>query len=107
MPSLTSELFVRLIDGVTKPAAAVSRSLLGIERAAAGANGKSLGTRIAEASARNAAQLDVMRGKMVDAAAAGYLLARGLAAPINSAVNFETQLEDIGQKADIPQEKLA
>lgn len=106
MPSLTSELFVRLIDGVTRPAAAVSRAITGIGRAQANVNNMPLGQRMAEAAERNRQQLDAARGSMVDAAAAGYALARALSAPIGSAMEFETQLEDIGQKANIPQERL-
>lgn len=58
-------------------------------------------------AARNAAALDTMRGRMFDAVAVGYTLARSLTAPVKAAVAFESKLEDIGQKADIPQKRLA
>ncbi|MCW5712255.1 phage tail tape measure protein [Shinella sp.] len=58
-------------------------------------------------AARNAAALDTMRGRMFDAVAVGYALARSLTAPVKAAVAFESKLEDIGQKADIPQKRLA
>ncbi|MCO5138313.1 MULTISPECIES: phage tail tape measure protein [unclassified Shinella] len=58
-------------------------------------------------AARNAAALDAMRGRMFDAVAVGYTLARSLTAPVKAAVAFESKLEDIGQKADIPQKRLA
>ncbi|GAA4182768.1 hypothetical protein GCM10023069_61140 [Shinella granuli] len=58
-------------------------------------------------AARNAAAMDAMRGRMFDAIAVGYTLARSLTAPVKAAVAFESKLEDIGQKADIPQKRLA
>lgn len=58
-------------------------------------------------AARNAAAMDTMRGRMFDAVAVGYTLARSLTAPVKAAVAFESKLEDIGQKADIPQKRLA
>lgn len=44
---------------------------------------------------------------MVDVTAAAYGLYRTLSKPIEAATAFETRLEDIGQKAAIPQERLA
>lgn len=58
-------------------------------------------------AARNAAAMEAMRGRMFDAVAVGYTLARSLTAPVKAAVAFESKLEDIGQKADIPQKRLA
>lgn len=103
MPSLTTELFVRLLDGITKPATAAARALRGIGRAQDEVNARpSLGQRLADASAANTQQLDALRGRMVDAAAAGYLLARGLASPISSAIEFESAMADVRKVVDFP-----
>lgn len=107
MASLTSELFVRLLDGVTRPAAGIGRALRGIGSAAQGVNNMPLGQRLADTSARLQTSLDATRGQMLDAVAVGYMLQRALTAPLNAAANFETQLEDMGQKANIPREQLA
>ncbi|NTA46865.1 phage tail tape measure protein [Agrobacterium tumefaciens] len=101
--ALTSSLVVRLIDQVTAPARAASKSLLGLNRAAGG----DFGSRLNDAMARNDAALANTRGSMVDAIAGFYALKTAIGAPIKSAVDFETLLEDIGQKADIPVERLA
>ncbi|TGQ92183.1 phage tail tape measure protein [Mesorhizobium sp. M8A.F.Ca.ET.208.01.1.1] len=105
MANLTSQLLVRLIDGVSVPARAAARSLLGIGNAARSING--VQTNLRDAIERNNAALDRARGRMLDASAAGYALYRALKAPIEAGVEFQTQLEDIGQKAEIPQARLA
>lgn len=103
MATLTSSLIVRLVDQVSGPARAVSRSLLGINKAAGGNFGAQLGAAID----RNNAALSTARGKLFDAAAGFYALKTALGAPIQAAASFETALEDIGQKAGIPTERLA
>lgn len=101
--TLTSSLVVRLIDQVTAPARAASKSLLGLNRAAGG----DFGSRLNDAMARNNAALDRSRGAIADAAVGFLALKSAIGAPIKSAVDFESLLEDIGQKADIPVERLA
>lgn len=103
MATLTSSLIVRLVDQVTQPARAISRSLLGLNNQAKGG----FGSRLGEAIERNNRALSTARGKLFDAAAGFYVLRSALGAPLNAAANFETALEDIGQKAGIPQERLA
>ncbi|MEE9923961.1 MAG: phage tail tape measure protein [Brucella anthropi] len=105
MANLTSSLLVRLIDGVSKPAAKAANALLGIGKAVGGING--VQGRLNAAIDRNNRALDAARGRMLDAVGAAYALKSALGAPVNAAVNLETQLEDIGQKAEIPQERLA
>lgn len=61
---------------------------------------------IGAAIERNAAALDNARTGLFDAVGAYYALKGALGAPIQAAADFETALEDIGQKAGIPQEKL-
>jgi len=105
MANLTSQLLVRLIDGVSGPARKAAGALAGIGQAANRVGG--LAGRLNAAVERNAAAMDKARGRMVDAMAMGYALARSLTAPVKAGIDFQTQLEDIGQKAAIPQEKLA
>lgn len=107
MARLTSELFVRLLDGVTKPAQGIARAFNGIGQSVTRLNGAgAIGQNLANAAANTQTKLDNMTGRMFGAVAAGYALQRALTAPINSAVEFSTILEDMGQKADIPREKL-
>ncbi|EPE98440.1 phage tail tape measure protein [Rhizobium grahamii] len=103
--SLTSTLVVRLLDQVTGPARGVGKSLLGLNKAANGASG-GLGARLGAAIERNNRALDQTRGRMVDAIGGFYALKAAIGAPLSAAGDFETALEDIGQKADIPQERL-
>lgn len=107
MARLTSELFVRLMDGVTRPAQGIARAFNGIGQSVNRLNGTgSFGANLANAAARANTSLDSMRGRMFDAVAAGYALQRALTAPITAAANFETALEDMGQKAGIPVSQL-
>jgi len=103
--SLTSTLVVRLLDQVTGPARGVGKSLLGLSKAANGASG-GLGARLGAAIERNNRALDQTRGRMIDAVGGFYALKAAIGAPLAAAGEFETALEDIGQKADIPQERL-
>lgn len=105
MANSTSQLLVRLIDGVSGPAKKAAGALRGISAAAQRINAAQAG--VQAAIERNNAALDRARGRLVDATALGYALARSLSAPVKAGVDFQTQLEDIGQKAEIPQEKLA
>lgn len=107
MGRLTSELFVRLMDGVTKPAQGIARAFNGIGQSVTRLNGAGgFGQNLANSAARMNTSLDAMRGRMFDAVAAGYALQRALTAPITAAAEFETVLEDMGQKAGIPVEQL-
>ncbi len=105
MPNLTSQLLIKLIDGVSGPARKAAGALANIGNVAKRINGAQ--ARVANAIEQNNRALDAARGRMMDAAAMGYALARSLTAPVKAGIDFQTQLEDIGQKADIPQEKLA
>lgn len=90
MAVLTSKLIVELVDRLTGPVRGVNAAL-GSLRAA---------------QDRNNARLDALRGRMLEAGAVAYGLARAVAAPVRAAIDFETKLEDIGQKIDEPIEKL-
>lgn len=107
MARLTSELMVRLIDGVTKPAGKAARALRSLgDEAARPSRATNIGNALAAGAEQATRRLDAVRGKLFDAVAVGYLLKASFTAPIAAASRFETMLEDIGQKADIPTEKL-
>lgn len=106
--SMTSRLIMDLVDRVSAPAKRVASALTGISRSVRETNGSrfTFSERLDAAMFRNNQALDATRGRLFDAAAAAYGLRAALAAPITAGATFETMLEDIGQKADIPQEKL-
>lgn len=98
MATLTSSLVVRLIDQVTGPARAVSRSLLGLNNAANGNFGQRLGAAIE----RNNAALSAARGKLFDAAAGFYVLKNAIAGPVQAAMAFESAMADVRKVVDFP-----
>ena len=90
MANLKAQLVLALLDRVTGPARAIAGTL----------------DRLTRAQALNNARLDAMRGRMLAAGAVAYGLARAVSAPITAATEFETKLEDIGQKINAPIEAL-
>ncbi len=86
MATLTSKLIVELIDRATAPARAI----------AAGVN------RLTAMQSRNAAALATAQTQMIGAVGVAYALAKAFGAPVSAAVDFETKLEDIGQKINAP-----
>lgn len=86
MSRLTAELVVSLLDRVTAPARAAVRSVDGLRAAAV----------------RNARQMNQMRGRMLDAAAVGYALARAVSAPTRAAMEFESAMADVRKVVDFP-----
>lgn len=86
MATLTSQLIVSLLDNVSAPSRAVAASV----------------NRMRDRIDANNRRMDEMRGRMLEAGAVAYGLARAISAPISAATAFETKLEDIGQKANIP-----
>ena len=95
--TLTSSLIVRLIDGVTGPAKKISGALLGINNALP----MSFQGKLQDAIQRNNAAMDRARVSMMENVALLYGMKSALAAPISTAVDFTTLLEDIGQKANM------
>lgn len=86
MGVLTSKLIVSLIDQVSAPARAVRRAV----------------TSLKDAQASNRAEMDAMRGRMVDATAMAYLLAKALSAPIKAAMEFESAMANVRKVVDFP-----
>lgn len=106
--SVTSQLIMELLDRVTGPARKVAGSVRGMNRTvreSAGAQ-TTLSDRIAASQARTQVALDRARIGVMETIGTYYLLKDAVTAPIRAAAAFETQLEDIGQKAGIPAEKL-
>jgi TP901 family phage tail tape measure protein len=79
MAQLQSQLILSLIDKVTAPARGIQDSINNLTRA----------------SQENAQRMNEVRGRMVDAVAAGYMLYRGLSAPISAAADFETAMNRV------------
>ena len=104
-----SRLIVSLLDRVTAPGRRVAGALrsLGGDMNRFTAVGGRLGTRLEAAMARNEAALDRARMGIADTVASYYTLRAAIGAPIRAAADFETLLEDIGQKAGVPTERLA
>ncbi len=86
MAVLNSQLVLSLIDKVTAPARAIAGAV------------QTLQGRLD----RNARQMDAMRGRMVEAAAAGYGLYRAIKAPVMAAVEFESAMADVRKVVDFP-----
>ncbi len=107
--SRTSQLIMELLDRVTGPARGAANSLRGLNRTVKDSTGVNvtMADRIAAAQVRTAGALDRARVGMLETIGTYYLLRDAVAAPFRAAAAFETQLEDIGQKANIPTERLA
>lgn len=106
--AITSRLIMEVIDRVSGPARAISRSISGIGGAIRNSGGAQapFADRLTSAIERNNAALDTVRGRLFDAVAGYYALSTAIGAPLRTAADFETQLEDIGQKAGIAVDRL-
>lgn len=84
MSTVTSKLIVSLVDRLSAPARGLTGTI----------------DRMTQASRNNAARLSAMRGRMLEAAGAGYALYQGLAAPLNAAMDFESAMADVRKVVD-------
>ncbi|MFT0891013.1 phage tail tape measure protein [Pseudochelatococcus sp. G4_1912] len=84
MAVLTSKLIVSLVDQITAPMRGVNAALKGVQ----------------DRIKANNAQMDAMRGRMVEAAAVGYALARAISAPVKAAMEFESAMADVKKVVD-------
>lgn len=84
MASITSKLIVALVDQLTAPARGIQQTVRNLELSASA----------------NAAQMNAMRGQMVDAAAAAWALGRALANPVQKAIAFESAMADVAKVSD-------
>ena len=100
MAGLTSTLIVRLLDQVTAPARSITRTLLGLERAGAGAG--NFGQRLSAAMERNNRALARARGGMVDAVAGFIALKGAIGGPVKAAMEFESAMADVKKVVDFP-----
>ncbi|WP_371347838.1 phage tail tape measure protein [Ancylobacter sp. IITR112] len=97
--SETASLIVSLIDKVTVPARKAAASIRGIGAAAKLVDGTMAG-RLSASLEANSRHLDVLRGRMVEATATAWALQRALAAPIQSAMAFESAMADVTKVVD-------
>lgn len=97
MSRRTSQLILSLIDRVTAPARRAAQSVRGITQAISEANGQRLRA-MADANRQNIGRL---RADLVDTAATAVALGFALSRPYAAAREFESVLEDIGQKANL------
>ncbi len=81
MAVITSKLIVALVDQLTAPARGVARVVRDLQGAARA----------------NAMQLNEMRGKMVETAAAAWALGKALADPVQKAIAFESAMADVAK----------
>lgn len=108
MSDRTSRLIVRLIDGVSGPAAVMRASMERLKAAGLGVNTRLAGAQMAvgAAMAANNRKLGALRMQLVDAGAGVWGLHRALSPTIRAAADFETVMEDLGQKAGISGDAL-
>lgn len=91
MAVITSKLIVALIDQMTAPARVLGRTMRDLQTQ----------------SRANAMQMNEMRGRMLDAGAAAFVLARALANPIQKAIEFESAMADVAKVSDFDEMGLA
>jgi TP901 family phage tail tape measure protein len=103
MASITSQLIVSLIDGVSGPAKTVSNSLKGITRTVRETSTAplSVSDKLGAAITRNNRAIDNARGRMLDAIGTLYVLKTALTAPIQSAQELEKALAELGAKGNL------
>ncbi len=108
MASITSQLIVSLIDGVSGPARRVSNSLRGITRTVKEVGGAPLtvSDRLSAAITRNDRAIEAARGRMLDAVGTLYLLKNAIAAPVQAAQDLETALAGLGAKGNLSAAQL-
>jgi TP901 family phage tail tape measure protein len=82
--NLSSQLIISVVDKVTAPARAITKTVNGLT------------SQLAE----NNRRLDAMRGRMVETAAVAYGLFRAIKAPVMAAVEFESAMADVRKVVD-------
>jgi TP901 family phage tail tape measure protein len=99
MATLETRLIASLTDRISAPARKASEALRGLASSTNTKVGGVFSSINREIGYTNRS-LDNMRGRVVEAIGQAYLLKNALQAPIQSAIDFETTLTDIGQKTD-------
>jgi len=100
MATLTSQLIVRLIDGISGPAQAAAQALRRIGAAANSVRGggiAALQQRLNAAVAANNAAIAEARGKMMDAVGGFLVLRKAMTDIINPAISFESAMADVAK----------
>src|SRR5690606_21877858 len=111
MATLTSQLLVRLIDGVSGPArgaAAALRRLHGEARAgSSGGAIVAMQERVQKATERNNQAISALQGRLVGAAAGAWAMQRSVGGIIGPAVAFEDVLADVAKVSGFDNKGLA
>ncbi len=84
MGILSSKLVISVLDRASGPARAIAGSMKGMQASAD----------------RNRRELNRMQGQMLGAVGTGYILARSIAAPVKSAMEFESAMSDVKKVVD-------
>lgn len=84
MAKLTSQLVISLVDGVTAPARAISKTVSSLQNSLT----------------ENNRRLDAMRGRMAETAVVAVGLYKAISAPIKAAVEFEAAMADVRKVVD-------
>lgn len=98
MSRLTSELAVRMVDGISRPAGAATRSLHGVSNASRNLNTAAVGVagRVRHIAAELAPAL-----RMIGAVAAPYAIGRYLTSATKRYAALESELTELGITADV------
>ena len=94
MANLVSQLIVRLVDQVSKPARQVAASVKGLVRTVTDADGAT-GRSVRGLASRNRRELQAMKGELLGAGATAFAFAKALGAPIKAARDFESAMSDV------------
>ena len=109
MSTLTSRLILSLVDQVTGPAKQVSAALRGVTGTIGEGSARQAGfaERLNSAVTQNNRALASARGALADAAAAGFLLYRGVSAPITAAAGFEKSMNRVRALSNATEDEFA
>ncbi|MTW16632.1 phage tail tape measure protein [Rhodoplanes serenus] len=100
----------KVLPSLAASVASAKRMVAGLEHVGRGMALGGIGgglAAVAAAQARNTRRIAAAQSELFGAAATGWGLKSALAAPLRSATEFETALEDIGQKAELSGDKIA
>lgn len=102
MPTITSDLVVRLRDMVSKPARAAATGLKQIRTAFKGLSSLEGMDSLNASIARNNSKLRAARGQMLEAAGGFYALKAAISAPTRAAMELESAMADVRKVVDFP-----
>lgn len=109
MATLTSQLIVRLIDGVSGPArgaAAALRRLHGEARTGSSGAIVAMQERVQKATERNKKAITALQGRLIGAAAGAWGAQRAVSGVATPAIKFESAMADVAKVSDFSEEGL-